>query len=52
MHLDSDFGCATWSGVHCIAEEDLSRVELLMLSEAASVLTYMLLAELAGLHWC
>ena len=37
MHLDSDSGFATCSGVHCTAEEDLTRVGLLMLSETASV---------------
>ena len=52
MHLDSDFGCATWSGVYCVEEEDLSCVELVMLSEAASVFRNMFLAELAGLDQC
>ena len=44
MHLDSDAVSAACSGLYCAAEEDLSCVELLMLLEAASVQTIMLMA--------
>ena len=37
MHLDCDSGFAACSGVHCVAEEDLTRVGLPMLPETASV---------------